>query len=228
VTSKEGKRAKMVAAGEATGTLLTATPSWYYGARSSRAAIPRSGPEGLSLADAPVTTIYTIGHSNQTEAEFLTLLGQHGIKMVIDVRSAPYSRFSPHFNRDNVRPFLREAGIQYTFAGEKLGGRPNDPTCYVHHRIPEPGANYLAEVDYLAVEERPWYQEGIARLLELAAKQRVAIMCSEENPDSCHRHHLIARTLLNRSVKVLHIRQDGVAAPATIALQQTALGLVTE
>ena len=167
--------------------------------------------------------VFTIGHSNQTEAQFLDTLKRHEIEIVVDVRSAPYSRFTPHFNRENIRHRLKEAGIQYAFAGKKLGGRPDDPGCYIRGVIPEPGADYLQEVDYLAVEQRDWYQEGIRRLLDLAAQQRTAIMCSEENPESCHRHHLIARTLLNLGVEVRHIRRHGDVTPATITPQQTDL-----
>lgn len=186
-----------------------------------RATDPRSQMKVHLVSDlSATTTVYTIGHSNHREAQFLALLRQHAIELLVDVRSAPYSRFAPHFNRDNLRLLLREAGIQYAFAGEKLGGRPNDPTCYLHGVIPEPGANYRKEVDYVAVEQRSWYQEGIERLLELATRQRVVVMCSEENPDDCHRHHLIARTLLNRGISVLHIRQYGETEPAAIDRQQ--------
>lgn len=168
-------------------------------------------------------TVYTIGHSNLSEDQFLVLLGQHRIELVVDVRSAPFSRFTPHFNRESLRPMLTEAGIQYAYAGEKLGGRPPDPSCYRHGVLPEPGADYLQEVDYVVVEQREWYQAGIRRLRELAQQQRTAIMCSEENPEICHRHHLIARTLLNQGVVVHHIRQGGELTEATVAMQQTDL-----
>lgn len=171
----------------------------------------------------PATTVYTIGHSNQSEAQFLAVLGQHGIEGLVDVRSAPYSRFTPQFNRENLRLMLSEAGIQYAYAGQKLGGRPDDPGCYRRGVLPEPGADYLQEVDYVAVEQRDWYQEGVRRLLELAARQRAVIMCSEENPHVCHRHHLVARTLLNQGIEVLHIRHEGELSRATVTLQQTDL-----
>jgi len=168
-------------------------------------------------------TIFTIGHSNLREEPFLALLNQHQIEMVVDVRSAPYSRFTPHFNREQPRLLLNEAGLQYAYAGEKLGGRPTDPGCYRHGVLPEPGADYLQEVDYVAVERRAWYQDGIDRLLELATTRRTVVMCSEESPHICHRHHLIGRTLLNRGVDVLHIRQGGGLLLATVTLQQTDL-----
>ena len=75
-------------------------------------------------------TIYTIGHSNHEWRDFLVLLHQYGIEMLVDVRSAPYSRYSPQFNRELLAPSLEAEGIGYAFAGEYLGGRPKDPDCY--------------------------------------------------------------------------------------------------
>lgn len=194
----------------------------YYAGSSTAELSSRSARwESPVSTSSPQNPVYTIGHSNQTETQFLDTLKQHGIEILVDVRSAPYSRFTPHFNRESLRLHLKEAGIQYAYAGKKLGGRPDDPGCYLQRVIPEPGADYLNEVDYLAVEQRDWYQEGIQRLLDLAARQRTVVMCSEENPEICHRHHLIARTLLNQGVEVRHIRRNGAVSPAKVAAQQT-------
>lgn len=154
-------------------------------------------------------TLFTVGHSNHSGERFLELLNLHGVEMIIDVRSAPYSRFSPHFNRSVIHSLLAEAGIKYAFAGEALGGRPKFDHCYKGGVVPSGPADYLDEVDYPAVMQQPWYQQGIRRLLELAAQSRAAVMCSEENPLECHRHHLIAQTLLGLDAKVLHIRRSG-------------------
>jgi uncharacterized protein (DUF488 family) len=101
------------------------------------------------------------------------------------------------------------ADIEYVFAGEHLGGRPTDPTCYKNGAVPEGKANYLKLVEYAEVMKRDWYQRGIERLLQIASERLTAIMCSEEDPMQCHRHHLIAQTLLKRDVAVWHIRSDG-------------------
>jgi uncharacterized protein (DUF488 family) len=153
--------------------------------------------------------VYTVGHSNHAAEAFLELLRRHEIATVVDVRSAPYSRFAPHFNRRDLEYLLGEAAIGYVFAGDALGGRPNDPTCYKNGVVPDGHANYLDLVDYPAVAERPWYREGIARLRETAAGRRVALLCSEEDPARCHRHHLIAQTLLAEGIPVRHIRATG-------------------
>lgn len=148
--------------------------------------------------DTQPLTIYTIGHSNLNADAFVDLLSAHGIAILVDVRSAPYSRYVPDYNRERIQARLRAAGIDYHFAGKFLGGRPNDPGCYK--------AGSPREVDYQVVMAKDWYQRGIGRLLEIAAGAPTAIMCSEEDPARCHRHHLIAQTLVAMGVEVLHIR----------------------
>jgi uncharacterized protein (DUF488 family) len=161
--------------------------------------------------------LYTIGHSNHSLDQFVRLLEENGVMTLVDVRSAPYSRYNPHFNRENLEAALRERDIQYAYAGKFLGGRPTDPACYRSRALPPEGADYLHEVDYPEVMKRDWFLKGIERLLELADEQTTAIMCSEENPAQCHRHHLIAKYLMaNRpEVKVSHIRSDGTVYGAS-------------
>jgi uncharacterized protein (DUF488 family) len=161
-------------------------------------------------------TIYTIGHSNHSLEKLVSLLRAVGATTVVDVRSAPYSKYCPHFNRESLAPALVQAGLDYAYAGKQLGGRPLDPDCYKGGTLPVEGTDYLHEVDYPAVMQRAWFQAGIARLLEIAATQQVAVLCSEEDPALCHRHHLIARYLLaaNPQVAVRHVRGDGSVFPA--------------
>jgi uncharacterized protein (DUF488 family) len=146
--------------------------------------------------------IYTIGHSDHTTAAFIDLLRQHGITLVVDVRSQPYSRWTHQFNRETLARDLDgdEAGIAYQFMGDVLGGRPSDRTLY------DPGQEHP---DYRRVERTEAYRSGIERLLELARSERVAVMCSEGDHRHCHRHRLIAQTLLKRGVRVLHVQPDG-------------------
>ncbi len=163
-----------------------------------------------------VPVVFTVGHSNMTEDEFLELLEGHGIRTIVDVRTSPYSRFAPHFNQRELRSALRNRGIAYAFGGEKLGGRPSDPALYKDGVIPEGHADYLNLVDYPAVARQPWFREGVERLLELAADAPTAMMCSEEDPNRCHRHHLVAQALLKRGVVVRHIRKDGSFVKAAL------------
>ena len=155
--------------------------------------------------------LLTVGHSNHSLEKFVRLLDENGGMTLVDVRTAPASRYSPQFNKGSLEQTLPGYNLQYVFAGQYLGGRPSDPTCYKSRTLPAEGADYLHEVDYPEVMKRAWFRKAIERLLELADEQTTAIMCSEEDPAQCHRHHLIARFLLREhpEVEVRHIRGDG-------------------
>jgi uncharacterized protein (DUF488 family) len=157
--------------------------------------------------------LYTIGHGNRNTTEFIGLLKENNITQLVDVRSAPYSRYNPQFNKETIEFFLKENNILYIYKGKQLGGRPTDPSCYKNHQVPEGEADYLHEVDYPAIMKKDWFIKGIDHLLELAENGATAILCSEEDPANCHRHHLIAKYLLAEfpgDIEVLHIRAAGV------------------
>ena len=97
--------------------------------------------------------VLTIGHSNHAAADFLALLRRHAATAVADVRSAPYSRFNPQFNRETLRHALTEAGIAYVYLGLELGGRSDDPACYEDGRI-----------RYDRVAETRNFKDGLRRL----------------------------------------------------------------
>lgn len=146
--------------------------------------------------------IHTIGHSDHSTVEFVDLLRRHRITLVVDVRSQPYSRWAPQFNRDTLARDLQEAGIAYRFMGDALGGRPSD---------------------YQRIEQTPAYQAAIDRLLGLTQTARVAVMCSEGDHRHCHRHLLITQTLLARGARVLHIQPDGRTVEGAWIPQQLSL-----
>ena len=157
--------------------------------------------------------IYTIGHGTRTTTEFINLLKENKVTQLVDVRTSPYSRYNPQFNKENLEIFLKDNKIRYVFKGKQLGGRPSDPACYKNHKVPEGETNYLHEVDYPAIMKKDWFIKGIEHLLDLTQEETTAIMCSEEDPANCHRHHLIARYLLDEfagEIEVLHIREAGV------------------
>jgi uncharacterized protein (DUF488 family) len=163
---------------------------------------------------ASATVVLTVGHSNISLSDFLDSLHARGVRRIVDVRSAPYSRYVPHFNHEPLEAALDEAGIAYGYAGEFLGGRPTDPTCYFSGELPDGKANYLELVNYAEVARRDWYMRGIDRLIERARQGTTAVLCSEEDPARCHRHRLIARTLRSRQVDVQHMRATGLLEPA--------------
>ena len=148
----------------------------------------------------PVTIdAFTIGHSNHALADFLALLRQHAVNAVADVRSAPYSRFNAHFNREAFCRALADAGIGYFYRGSELGGRSDDPACYRNGRI-----------SYDRVARTPRFRDGLHRLVEKdMAEHRIALMCAEKEPLHCHRTLLVAQALDAEGVGIAHIHADG-------------------
>ncbi len=148
------------------------------------------------MVDDPLT-IFTIGHSTHAFEDFAALLRRHGIMAVADVRSQPYGRLD-HFNRDNLSAELKASGIEYVFLGEQLGARRRERECY------EDGIAIYERIIKLSA-----FQEGLARLRSGAEQHRLAVMCAEKEPLTCHRAILISRCLKDSGIRVQHILADG-------------------
>ena len=144
------------------------------------------------------THVLTVGHSNHPLETFVSLLRQHGVTTLADVRSAPFSRFNPQFNRKSLDAALQAHSIAYLFMGHALGGRPEDRSCYENGRV---------RYDRLA--RTPLYREGIDQVVETAGVERLALMCAEREPLDCHRTLLVGRSLAERGAAVAHILADG-------------------
>jgi uncharacterized protein (DUF488 family) len=145
-------------------------------------------------------SLWTVGHSNHTVDRFLELLASERIEVLVDVRSAPYSRFSTHFNRAPLEKAVKGAGLGYLFLGRELGGRPADDDAY--------DAEGHARYDLMA--SAPRFLEGLERLKVGVERFRVAVMCSEEDPSDCHRRLLVGKVLTDRGEYQLHhLRGDG-------------------
>jgi len=143
--------------------------------------------------------IYTIGHSNHPIEKFLSLLTQHSIRIVVDARSYPYSKYVPHFDRELLSSSLESHGIRYIYMGDELGGRPPETEYY----------DAEGRVLYFRVAASDRFKGGISRLLKGSGEFRIAVLCSEEDPNTCHRRLLIARVLTENGVSVQHIRGTG-------------------
>ena len=146
--------------------------------------------------------VLTIGHSNHSLEAFLELLANHGVTAVADVRSAPFSRFCPQFNRDALSAALKDRGIRYTCLGRELGGRSADPACYRD-----------GQVQYDLVARTSSFRAGLARIVDGAARHRIALMCAEKEPLDCHRTLLVAPVLAALGIAVSHILADGRLEP---------------
>ena len=142
--------------------------------------------------------MYTIGHSTHPTEEFVRLLRTHDITAVCDVRSAPYSRYNPQFNRETLAASLQEAGITYVYLGGELGARVQDPACWEGGRV-----------SYAKVAQADFFLAGLERVREGMRGYRVTLMCAEKDPLTCHRMMLVTRNLRGEDIAIRHIRADG-------------------
>jgi uncharacterized protein (DUF488 family) len=142
--------------------------------------------------------VFTIGHSTNSIERFIELLGQYAITAVCDVRSKPYSRVNPQFNREPLKKVLASAGVKYVFLGKELGARSEDQSCYRN-----------GQVQYALLAQTDLFKQGIERVKSGATTFRVALMCAEKEPLECHRTILVSRQLRAEGVPIKHILGDG-------------------
>jgi len=146
--------------------------------------------------------LFSIGHSNIPAERFIGMLRGAGVDAIADVRSTPASRRCPWFSGKNLAARLQQEGILYAAFGDALGGRPRDPSLY---------RDGIA--DYEAMARRPEFCAGLDRLLAVAARHRVCLMCAEREPLDCHRCLLVARALAERGLAIGHVLHDGTIEP---------------
>ena len=161
-----------------------------------------------------MTEIWTVGHSTHSADDFITLLRDAGITAIADVRSSPYSRHNPQFNREALKATLKRHDIDYVFLGNGLGARSDDPRHYDGDRVV-----------YARLAESDAFAKAIDRLLTGARTFNVALMCAERDPLTCHRTILVARVLAERGIAVRHIGGDGDIETHEAALERLMLTL---
>lgn len=160
--------------------------------------------------------ILTIGYGNRQVDELTALLERYRCSVLVDVRSMPFSRYRPDYNRESLRVTLEKAGMRYVFMGDRLGGRPAAKEYY--HSDGKANHDLLAEASF--------FRDGIRDLLMLSgsggAESRkteepdpsgsapvVVLLCSELVPEHCHRFRLIGTALQREGIDVRHIDADG-------------------
>ena len=147
----------------------------------------------------PNIPIFTVGYGSRTLDEFSALLKSYAIGYLIDIRSVPYSRYKPEFSREALEAALVGQGVRYLYLGEQLGGQPADRSCYVDDKV-----------SYDLLSEKAFFIEGIGRIRTAYDKRlRVALMCSEGRPETCHRSKLIGKKLKELGIVVRHIDENG-------------------
>jgi uncharacterized protein (DUF488 family) len=142
--------------------------------------------------------IYTIGHSTHSTDEFISLLNVHKITAIGDVRSSPYSKFNPQFNREIIKEELKKYNIEYVYLGKELGPRSDDPKCYKN-----------GKAIYKLIADSDLFKKGLQRLKGGIGKYKIALMCAEKDPITCHRMILICRQIKTEDIKIYHILENG-------------------
>ena len=137
--------------------------------------------------------IFTVGHSNGTAEELLSLLTLAGIDCVVDVRSIPASAYTPQFNKENIKCFLSNNGIIYLHFGEEFGARRNDSIVD-------------GQVNFEKAVTTPAFLRGVERIKHgLEKGYLISLMCSEADPLACHRFSMLSRYFYDNGFDVQHI-----------------------
>jgi len=156
-----------------------------------------------------ILEVFTIGHSNHPLEKFLDLIEQARIDVIVDVRSSPFSKMVPHFNRDGLERELRTRSIKYVFVGEELGGRSKGSADYEN-----------GQVVYSRLAAKPEFKAMLDRIVESAQNSQVSLMCSEKEPLDCHRTILLSQSLQKFGIRVRHLLADGSSESHGEALQR--------
>lgn len=148
---------------------------------------------------------FTVGHSNRSVEELITLLSAAGVERVVDIRRIPKSRANPQFNEDVLPGSLASARMSYERIATLGGLRAKTRTV-------APGVNAFWEnrsfhnyADYALSDE---FHAGLADLIERGRRKRCVIMCSEAVWWRCHRR-IVADHLIAHGETVFHIMGEG-------------------
>lgn len=142
-------------------------------------------------------SLYTIGYSCHTIESFVAALIKNKIEAVADVRSQPFSKFKPEFNRPTLTLELSKHGLKYVFLGQECGARIDEPSCYVN-----------GKADYSRIAKSELFLKGLDRIEKGLQKMSIALMCAEKDPIACHRTILICHSLKYRVTDIKHILCD--------------------
>ncbi|NKI16631.1 DUF488 domain-containing protein [Spongiibacter sp. KMU-166] len=161
-------------------------------------------------------SLYSIGYATKALEVFIDQLHTHGVTAVADVRSVPYSPAFHDFHREPLAAALKQHNIAYVYLGEELGPRSPHPAHY----------NADGQVQFSRLQAADHFLTGVQRLFAGMDKDfRIAMMCAEKDPATCHRSLLIAHFLLHQhAIDVAHIRHDGALETET-ALEERLMSL---
>jgi len=170
--------------------------------------------------------LYTIGHSTRSAGEFLSVIKAFGIEVLVDIRAFPVSRRNPQFNQEDLEQSLASSHIQYLWMGKELGGYRKKANGLAE-KSPNKGwkrEGFRLYADYMMSDT---FKVAVRKLIELAKKKKVALMCAEKFYWKCHRQ-LVADYLLSQGYEVWHIiDSENVKKHELSALAEIKNGMLT-
>lgn len=166
------------------------------------------------------SNIYSIGHGNKKISDFISELKSFDIQYLLDIRSKPFSKWNPQFNQDLLKKTIEKENIKYLFIGDVLGGLPKDKSCY----------DKYGKVLYKEIKNKEFFKGGLNRIIKANGKNiKVVLMCSESNPEECHRSKLIGEELLkNSGISINHIISKDTLKSQEIVINELTKGKSTK
>lgn len=157
--------------------------------------------------------VFTVGHSTRSLEEFLDVLREQRVEVVVDVRKLPGSNRCPQFNQDDLQPALAEIGIDYSWIEGLTGRRPVSKTVSFEANAWWQNRSFHNYADHALGGE---FVRALGEVCDLADERRVALMCAEAVWWRCHRR-IIADHLMARGRHVSHIMGPGKVADASLS-----------
>lgn len=173
--------------------------------------------------------LFSVGHSNQSIEEFFQLLESQRIDCILDVRSMPYSKYTPQFNEDVLRSWLNKHGVLYVPFGKHFGARRSD--CLKETEFEKKGVKEMRpQVNFELGVTTSDFLNGVERLNKaLDQNRRVSLMCSEADPLGCHRFSFISRYFYDLGWDVQHImRNDDTGEPIVCSHQELEKAMILD
>lgn len=144
--------------------------------------------------------LYTIGCSSYDVEYFIGRLKRNDVNVIVDVRSVPYSKHTPQYNADVLKKVLKQNQILYMDFSKEFGARREENEVYVNNRV-----------NFEKVMNLSIFQQGVERIKKgLESGYSIALMCTEKDPENCHRFSLVARGIEKKAnICSRHILADG-------------------
>jgi uncharacterized protein (DUF488 family) len=144
--------------------------------------------------------IYTMGYSAFALEDFIETAKSFGIKLVVDVRSLPYSKHYPDYNKESLEKILSAHNIFYRNYAKEFGAQQTRKDFF----SPE------GFLDYEKFVKSDDFMRGFSKIKKSLEKNyTLAFLCAEKDPSVCHRSIMVARPFCESGLTVNHILQNG-------------------